>query len=105
VTSEPGTDAGLANPARVYDALLGGSHNFAQDRDFAARVRAGWPQAAQTMQANRRFLGRAVRYPAAEAGIRQFLDIGSGLPTMGNVHEAAPGAPPKCPQGPPMIPV
>jgi S-adenosyl methyltransferase len=89
VTSEPGTEPDQANPARVYDLLLGGSHNFASDRAFAAKVRAAWPQAAETMRANRAFLGRAVRYLAAEAGIRQFLDVGSGLPTMGNVHEVA----------------
>ena len=96
VTREPGAVPVQANPARVYDLLLGGSHHFASDRAFAAKVRAAWPEAAQTMKANRAFLGRAVRYLAAEAGIWQFLDIGSGLPTMGNVHElaqqAAPGA-------------
>ena len=89
VTSEPGADPGQANPARVYDLLLGGSHHFTADRALAAEVRAAWPEAAQTMRANRAFLGRAVRYLAAEAGIRQFLDIGSGLPTMGNVHDVA----------------
>jgi hypothetical protein len=94
VTSETGTEPDQANPARVYDLLLGGSHNFASDRAFAARVQAAWPDAAQTMRANRAFLGRAVRYLAAEAGIRQFLDIGSGLPTMGNVHEVAQQAAP-----------
>jgi S-adenosyl methyltransferase len=89
VTSEPGAEPAQANPARVYDLLLGGSHHFASDRAFAAQVRTTWPQAAQTMRANRAFLGRATRYLAAEAGIRQFLDIGSGLPTTGNVHEVA----------------
>ncbi len=89
VTSEPGAEPDQANPARVYDLLLGGSHHFASDRAFAAQVRTTWPQAAQTMRANRAFLGRATRYLAAEAGIRQFLDIGSGLPTTGNVHEVA----------------
>jgi len=89
VTSEPGAEPEEANPARVYDLLLGGSHHFASDRAFAATVRAAWPEAAETMRANRAFLGRAVRFLTAEAGIRQFLDIGSGLPTMGNVHEVA----------------
>jgi hypothetical protein len=89
ITGEPGAEPDQANPARVYDLLLGGSHHFTSDRAFAAKVRAAWPEAAHTMQANRAFLGRAVRYLAAEAGIRQFLDIGSGLPTMANVHEVA----------------
>jgi SAM-dependent methyltransferase len=82
--------------ARVYDYLLGGSHNFAADRAAARDFLARWPDAQLTMLANRAFLGRAVRYLAADAGIGQFLDIGSGIPTMGNVHEiaqqAAPGA-------------
>jgi S-adenosyl methyltransferase len=94
VTSGPGTEPDQANPARVYDLLLGGSHNFASDRAFAAQVQETWPDAARTMHANRAFLGRAVRYLAAEADIRQFLDIGSGLPTMGNVHEVAQQAAP-----------
>src|SRR6266699_4019394 len=75
--------------ARVYDYLLGGSHNFAADRASAQDFLARWPDAQLTMLANRAFLGRAVRYLAAQAGIRQFLDIGSGIPTMGNVHEIA----------------
>jgi hypothetical protein len=82
--------------ARVYDYLLGGAHNFAADREAARQFLARWPDAPVTMRANRAFLGRAVRYLAAEAGIRQFLDIGSGIPTVGNVHQiaqlAAPGA-------------
>jgi SAM-dependent methyltransferase len=82
--------------ARVYDYLLGGSHNFAADQEAAGEFLARWPDAPVTMRANRAFLGRAVRYLAGQAGIRQFLDIGSGIPTMGNVHEiaqqAAPGA-------------
>jgi SAM-dependent methyltransferase len=75
--------------ARVYDYLLGGSHNFAADQEAARQFLARWPDAPVTMRANRAFLSRAVRYLAAEAGIRQFLDIGSGIPTMGNVHEIA----------------
>jgi hypothetical protein len=94
VTSEPGAEPDEANPARVYDLLLGGSHHFASDRTFAAQVLTTWPEAAQTMRANRAFLGRVTRYLAAEAGIRQFLDIGSGLPTMENVHEVAQQAAP-----------
>lgn len=82
--------------ARVYDFLLGGSHHFAADRAAAEEFVARWPDAPETMRINRAFLGRAVRYLAGQAGIDQFLDIGSGIPTMGNVHqiaqEAAPGA-------------
>jgi hypothetical protein len=67
------------NIARVYDYLLGGSHNFDADRVAAAEFLARWPDARQTMAANRAFLGRAVRYLAGQAGIRQFLDVGSGM--------------------------
>jgi SAM-dependent methyltransferase len=84
------------NIARVYDYLLGGSHNFDADRLAAAEFLARWPDARQTMAANRAFLGRAVRFLAGEAGISQFLDVGSGVPTMDNVHaiarQAAPDA-------------
>ena len=99
--AEDGASAGLPAAdgpgiARVYDYLLGGSHNFAADRAAAREFLARWPDAQLTILANRAFLGRAVRYLAAEAGIGQFLDIGSGIPTMGNVHEiaqqAAPGS-------------
>jgi SAM-dependent methyltransferase len=80
--------------ARVYDYLLGGSHNFAADQEAATQFLARWPDAPVTMRANRAFLGRTVRYLASQAGIRQFLDIGSGIPTMGNVHEIAQQAAP-----------
>jgi S-adenosyl methyltransferase len=88
-------DTGRANVARVYDYLLGGSFNFLADRDLARAITAVEPNARAFARANRDFLGRAVRFLAAE-GITQFLDIGSGLPTQGNVHEitgqASPGA-------------
>jgi len=88
-------DTGKANVARVYDYWLGGSHNFQQDRDAARALLAVAPQARAFARENRAFVGRAVRFMAGE-GIRQFLDIGSGIPTQGNVHEiahaAAPGA-------------
>ena len=84
-----------ANPARVYDYLLGGTDNFLADQDVARALIALAPNSRAIAQANRAFLGRAVRFLAA-AGIRQFLDIGSGIPTQGNVHEiaqqASPGA-------------
>jgi hypothetical protein len=84
----PGVDPDRANVARVYDYLLGGTHNFAADRDVARALRAIVPTARDTARAGRAFLGRAVRF-LAEAGVRQFLDIGSGVPTEGNVHEVA----------------
>jgi SAM-dependent methyltransferase len=89
----PEVDVERANVARVYDALLGGSHNFAVDRDVASALTAIEPTARDAARANRAFLGRAVRY-LVDAGIRQFLDIGSGVPTLGNVHEIAQGATP-----------
>jgi hypothetical protein len=79
------------NVARMYDYMLGGKDNFPADREAARRTFhvLGEDVVRGTVQQNRRFLGRAVRYLAREAGIRQFLDIGTGLPTMGNVHEVA----------------
>jgi S-adenosyl methyltransferase len=74
--------------SRVYDYLLGGSHNFEVDRDVARQMLRLAPEAAQAAAANRHFMARAVRY-LVEAGVRQFLDIGSGIPTVGNVHEVA----------------
>lgn len=79
----------------MYDVLLGGEHNFAIDREAVAAVTAIEPQARMLARANRAFLGRAVRF-LVDAGVRQFIDLGSGIPTQGNVHEvaqaAAPGA-------------
>ena len=80
-------DTSVAHQARMYDYVLGGKDNYAADR---AAVEAGlqvWPDMAFAMRANRAFLGRAVRYLAADAGMRQFLDIGTGIPTSGNTHE------------------
>jgi SAM-dependent methyltransferase len=74
--------------ARMYDYYLGGSHNFAADRAAAQAMVAAVPEAPLAAQANRAFLRRAVHH-LAEAGVRQFLDIGSGIPTVGNVHEIA----------------
>jgi hypothetical protein len=84
-----GIDAGTPNPARIYDYLLGGKDNYPVDRDAAEAILGVAPQARQGARENRAFLQRAVRFLAAEAGIRQFLDIGTGLPTQGNVHEIA----------------
>jgi SAM-dependent methyltransferase len=91
----PEVDTKRANVARVYDYWLGGSHNFLADQDVAQGIAAVEPNARAIALAGRAFLGRAVRFLAA-AGVRQFLDIGSGIPTRGNVHEvaqlASPGA-------------
>lgn len=86
-------DIDRPSAARVYDYYLGGLHNFAVDRAMAARAVADWPELPRIMQANRAFLRRAVRH-LAEQGIDQFLDIGSGIPTVGNVHEVAQAANP-----------
>jgi len=79
--------------ARMYDYYLGGNHNFAADRAAAQQVLAAIPDASLAAQANRAFLRRAVRF-LIDAGVRQFLDIGSGIPTIGNVHEVAQQAAP-----------
>jgi hypothetical protein len=88
-------DLDRPNAARVYDYFLGGSHNLAADRKLAAYILSEVPDAALVAQANRAFLRRAVLY-CVEAGIRQFLDLGSGIPTVGNVHEIAQRAAPDC---------
>jgi hypothetical protein len=84
----PEVDTKRANMARVYDYWLGGNHNFLADQDLARAVCAVDPIVRTGARANRAFLGRAVRFLSA-AGIRQFLDIGSGIPTEGNVHQIA----------------
>ena len=92
----PGTvDTSKPSMARMYDYALGGSHNFAVDREAAERVLQANPDGRLGMYANRAFLRRSVRYLVA-AGITQFLDIGSGIPTVGNVHEVAQHANPDC---------
>lgn len=83
-----GIDVDRPSAARVYDYYLGGSHNFAVDRELAKQAVQLIPQLPQIMQANRAFLRRAVRF-MVDAGVRQFLDLGSGIPTAGNVHEVA----------------
>jgi hypothetical protein len=82
------------NSARMYDYFLGGHHNFASDRAAAQQVHAIYPDAFLAAQANRAFLRRAVRF-MTEQGIDQFLDLGSGIPTAGNVHEVAQQANPE----------
>jgi hypothetical protein len=90
----PGIDTTKANTARVYDWWLGGDHNFQADIDAARTSVALDQNTRDAARANRAFLGRAVRFLAAEAGIRQFLDIGSGIPTQNNVHQVAQDAAP-----------
>jgi S-adenosyl methyltransferase len=82
-------DVSRPNIARVYDALLGGKDNFAADREFVAKILEQAPKAPLSAMANRAFLRRVIRHLVGEAGITQFLDIGSGLPTQGNVSEVA----------------
>ena len=85
----PGFDISVAHQARMYDYLLGGKDNYAADRAAIDAQLKIYPDVAFAARANRAFLGRAVRYLAAEAGIRQFLDIGTGIPTAGNTHQVA----------------
>lgn len=91
-------DTTVAHASRVYDFLLGGSDNFEVDRQAAVEANKGMPGgldgARANVRANRRFLGRAVRYLAGEAGVRQFLDIGTGVPNADNVHAVAQAAAP-----------
>ncbi len=85
----PEIDPTKPHSARIYDYGIGGKNHFAADRAVAEQVLAGLPTARTVARENRAFLGRAVRFLAGEAGIRQFLDIGSGLPATDNVHEVA----------------
>jgi hypothetical protein len=85
----PQVDTSKPHPARVYDYFLGGKDNFAADREVAKQAIKVAPSMRTAVRENRAFLGRAVRYLVAEAGITQFLDLGSGLPGVGNVHEVA----------------
>ena len=89
-------DTSRPHPARMYDAYLGGNDNYAADRDAVRQVLRAFPEVRAMARANRAFMQRAVRFLAGEAGIGQFVDIGTGIPSAGNVHEvagqAAPGA-------------
>jgi len=82
-------DTSKPHSARMYDYFLGGKDNFAADREIANKALVAWPAMRTAARENRAFLGRAVRYLVEEAGISQFLDVGSGLPGVGNVHEVA----------------
>jgi SAM-dependent methyltransferase len=91
----PEVDIERPSAARMYDFYLGGSHHFAADREAARQVLSVLPDTPNVARANRAFLGRCVRH-LAQAGIRQFLDLGSGMPTSGNVHEIAGQVSPHC---------
>ncbi|HET9967382.1 MAG TPA: SAM-dependent methyltransferase [Streptosporangiaceae bacterium] len=82
-------DTSQAHPARVYDYWLGGKDNFAADREAGELALRAYPQLAQAVRANRKFLARAVQYLTREAGVRQFLDLGTGIPAADNTHQVA----------------
>jgi hypothetical protein len=88
-------DTSVAHIARVYDYWLGGKDNYAADREMGDRTIAAYPDLVSSVRANRDFLARAVRYLTADAGIRQFLDVGTGIPTANNTHEVAQGIAPE----------
>jgi len=89
-------DTSVAHMARVYDYWLGGKDNFAADREAAKQAIAANPGILTDVRANRAFLAHAVRYLAGECGIRQFLDIGTGIPTANNTHGVAQSVSPDC---------
>jgi hypothetical protein len=82
-------DPNVPNIARIYDFMLGGKDNFAADREAAEQIAVAFPESPEGVRQNRAFLKQAVNYLAGPAGIRQFLDLGAGLPTQQNVHEVA----------------
>src|SRR5215475_7817561 len=88
-TQLPELDSSVPSIARVYDYWLGGSDNFEADREQAERLLQINPEPRRLAIENRMFLGRAVRWLATDCGIRQFLDVGSGLPTASNTHDVA----------------
>ncbi|MEU4245274.1 SAM-dependent methyltransferase [Actinoplanes sp. NPDC026619] len=89
-------DASEAHPARRYDYWLGGKDNFAADRESGDAIEKIYPHIRTSARQNRMFLRRVVRYLVEEAGIRQFLDVGTGLPAAGNTHQVAQGIAPQC---------
>jgi len=88
-TGAAGINTSVPNVARIYDYILGGKDNFAADRRAAQQLLAALPDIAGVVRDNRSFIGRVVRYLAGEAGVRQFLDLGAGLPTQNCVHQMA----------------
>jgi O-methyltransferase involved in polyketide biosynthesis len=92
--SWPGIDTSVPHPARIWNYWLGGKDNFPVDRMAGEQTKEVLPEIVDIARASRQFLVRVVRYLAAEAGIRQFLDVGAGLPTVDNTHEVAQRAAP-----------
>src|SRR6202000_1908889 len=82
-------DTSVAHIARVYDYWLGGKDNFSADREAGDEAVQAYPQLVSSVRANRAFLARTVRFLAGEVGIRQFLDVGTGIPSASNTHEVA----------------
>lgn len=93
-TARPAIDVTVAHPARVYDYWLGGKDNYPADKEAAEKVIALNPGIVEGVRSNRAFLKRVVRFLVSEAGIRQILDVGTGLPSADNVHEVAQAAQP-----------
>jgi hypothetical protein len=91
-----GLNTSIPHPARRYNYWLGGKDNFAADRESGDAVAQRWPDIVTAARENRLFLQRAVRYAVEHAGVRQFLDIGTGLPTADNTHEVAQAIDPTC---------
>lgn len=91
-----GVDTSVSHSARVWNYWLGGKDNYPVDQEAGEQIRAVLPDVADVARSQRGFLVRAVRYLTAEAGIRQFLDIGTGLPTAGNTHQVAQAGAPEC---------
>jgi O-methyltransferase involved in polyketide biosynthesis len=96
IVSSPQIDTTVSHSARVWDYWLGGKDNYPVDRQVGDRIAEMLPEIIRHARANRMFLGRAVRFLAGDAGIRQFLDIGAGLPTVDNTHEVAQRVAPQC---------
>jgi O-methyltransferase involved in polyketide biosynthesis len=96
MNEQPLIDASVPHSARVWNYWLGGKDNYAVDREAGDRYRESYPAIVEVARASRRFLSRAVRFVAGEAGVRQFLDVGTGLPTVDNTHEVAQRVAPEC---------
>ena len=84
----------IPHSARIYDYVLGGKDNFPADREAAEQMLRGWPSLRTSMRQSRAFMHRVTRYLAAEQGVRQFLDVGTGIPTEPNLHQVAQGVAP-----------
>jgi hypothetical protein len=93
---QPAFDTSVPHIARMYDYWLGGKDNFAADRAAGDEAMKSYPDMVSSVRANRAFLARVVRYLAEEAGIRQFLDVGTGIPAANNTHEVAQSIAPEC---------